>query len=194
MTTAVLKPPHITEAANGEILDSALAKLGGFLAEKKLTGVFGARTLHSHFGLADNEAMLDRADADGTVWTRVVSLDEASGHQPVEWGFFPNGDSVVLSWSADAQGGSYSEAMLAQVGAFLAREGLTCVLAIGLLGDPVAGGKVLLELTDKARRVQWTRAVSAGEVDGELPAGWSFSETGKAMPGTWCSTRNCSHD
>jgi len=194
-TVRLLELPHIDEVDNGPALDSALVKIGAFLAEKRLTGVFGVRKLHRHFLVDDDEVVLSILDAsEQIIRTSVVALNQVGASQACQWGFFPDGGSVVLGWSAEAKGTPEIEADLLCIGAFLSREGLTGILAVelvdcGLRTDPSI---VFLEDTNEDARTQWSRPVSVSEVDG-YPAGWRFSVTGERIDAWWCNADGRSH-
>ncbi len=82
------------------------------------------------------------------------------------------------------------DAALEKVGAFLADEGLTDVLAVQVLHShfPVAAGETLLEVTDEDARVQVTRVVPITKVSDEQAATWRFGSDGRPVVMGHCTT------
>ena len=186
---AQLDLPRIDETENGPALEAALVKVGIFLAEEGLTGVFAVRKLHRHFDLAVGEVLLSSLASDEPVmWTRVVPRGRVMINQACQWGFFPDGTCVVLGWwSTEVQGVPEIRAALSKIGVFLSHEGLTGLLAVELLDCDlqVDAGMALLETTDVVARVQRTTAIPVAEVHG-FPAAWSISPAGKPIGRRWC--------
>ncbi len=82
------------------------------------------------------------------------------------------------------------DAALEKVGAFLADEGLTDVLAVQVLHShfEVALDEALLEVTDEEARVQVTEVVPADQVSDEQAATWRFMLDGSPVVMGWCSS------
>ena len=195
MTVQLLDPPHILDVVQGEALESALETAGAFLAKEGLGDTFAIRTLHKHFEVAANEVLRDEFNGTDLITTSVVGRNEVSEDQESQWGFFPDGTRVALSWSTDSGHTPSVREALIKIGAFLADKALTRVIAIELRGNDLkpGPGEVLLELTDAANRTQQTTVVPLTAIGSELPAGWTVSASGRVTPGTWCSTNNRSH-
>lgn len=195
-TVRLLAPPHIRDAVKGAELRTALEQLGGFLAEQGLTEIFAARTLHMHFPVSDDEAVLEGFDpTERAITTRVVRRSELTGAHASQWGFFADGVPVALTWAVGAGSTPEVEAAVDKIGRFMADKGLTRVLAIELRDDQLnAGdGQGILELTDEKARTQRTSVVSLEEIGTSPAAGWTFTREGEPRRGTWCTHHNRPH-
>jgi hypothetical protein len=179
------------------VFRAGLVTAGRFIARANLTDEVVLGAGHDHFFVGANEGSLEEADALAHLFTtRVVPLNSVSPHQEVAWRFTNKGKAVPTTWSAQSKGtnvmSSNFREILAQVGAFLAQEGLTNTLVMKVPGTsiPLGEGQVLREYTNAPARIQMTVADVLQPGEEKFAADWRFDPQGVPVlrQTCWCIT------